>query len=141
LRGRGIGIEIDHLTDIWACGILLHQMICGRHLLLPNQLIGTAILERPMPSMAETAPPGVPRELIQVVDRCLRKVKDQRWQSAAELLTALEPFLPVSAGSSSRSTRGRTAIWRRSKRSGRRAGCAARARGDADDRGVRAIVD
>jgi serine/threonine protein kinase len=93
----GIGIEIDHLTDIWACGILLHRMICGRHPLHPldgNQLVVTAMLELPMPSMAEAAPTDVPRELIQIVDRCLLKLKDQRWQSAAELLAALELFLP-----------------------------------------------
>ncbi|MBA3499949.1 MAG: protein kinase, partial [Deltaproteobacteria bacterium] len=93
----GIGIEIDHLTDIWACGVLLHRMICGRHPLHPldgNQLVVTAMLELPMPSMAEAAPADVPRELIQVVDRCLLKIKEQRWQSAAELLKALEPFLP-----------------------------------------------
>jgi eukaryotic-like serine/threonine-protein kinase len=93
----GIGIEIDHLTDIWACGILLHRLICGRHPLHPldgNQLVVTAMLELPMPSMAEAAPTDVPRELIQVVDRCLLKLKEQRWQSAAELLAALELFLP-----------------------------------------------
>jgi serine/threonine protein kinase len=93
----GIGIEIDHLTDIWACGVLLYRMICGRHPLHPldgNQLVVTAMLELPMPSMAEAAPPDVPRELIQIVDRCLLKLKEQRWQSAAELLAALEPFLP-----------------------------------------------
>ena len=93
----GIGIEIDHLSDIWACGVLLHRMICGRHPLHPldgNQLVVTAMLELPMPSMAEAAPPGVPRELIQVVDRCLLKLKEQRWGSTAELLRALEPFLP-----------------------------------------------
>jgi len=93
----GIGIEIDHLTDIWACGVLLHRMICGRHPLHPldgNQLVVTAMLELPMPSMQEAAPPDVPRELIQIVDRCLLKMKEQRWQSADELLRALEPFLP-----------------------------------------------
>ncbi len=90
----GIGIEIDHRTDIWACGLLLHQMICGRHPLHPHQLLATAALEVPMPSMAEAAPPGVPRELVQIVDRCLLKAKEHRWQSAAELLAALEPFLP-----------------------------------------------
>ena len=74
----GIGIEIDHLTDIWACGVLLHRMICGRHPLHPldgNQLVVTAMLELPMPSMQEAAPPDVPRELIQIVDRCLLKLK------------------------------------------------------------------
>ncbi len=93
----GIGIEIDHLTDIWACGILLHRMICGKHPLHPldgNQLVVTAMLELPMPSMQEAAPIDVPRELIQIVDRCLLKGKEQRWQSAAELLHAIEPFLP-----------------------------------------------
>ena len=79
----GIGIEIDHRTDIWACGIMLFRMICGRHPLHPldgNQLVVTAMLELPMPSMAEAAPPDVPRELIQIVDRCLLKNKEQRWQ-------------------------------------------------------------
>jgi serine/threonine protein kinase len=93
----GIGIEIDHLTDVWASGILLYRMICGRHPLHPldgNQLMATAMLELPMPSMAVLAPPDVPRELVQIVDRCLMKGKPQRWQSAAELLEALQPFLP-----------------------------------------------
>jgi serine/threonine protein kinase len=88
----GIGIEIDHLTDVWACGILLHRMICGRHPLHPldgNQLVVTAKPDLPMPSMAEAAPSDVPRELIQIVDRCLLKNKEQRWQSAAELLSVL----------------------------------------------------
>src|SRR5262245_47382453 len=93
----GIGVEIDRLSDIWACGILLHRLICGRHPLHPldgNQLVVTAMLELPMPSMAEAAPADCPRELINIVDRCLFKMKEQRWQSAADLLRALEPFLP-----------------------------------------------
>ncbi|HEX5061653.1 MAG TPA: protein kinase [Kofleriaceae bacterium] len=93
----GIGIEIDRLSDIWACGVLLHRLITGRHPLHPldgNQLVVTAMLELPMPSMAEAAPPDCPRELITIVDRCLLKMKEQRPQSAAELLRALEPFLP-----------------------------------------------
>ncbi len=93
----GIGIEIDHLTDIWAAGVLLHRMICGRHPLHPldgNQLVVTAMLELPMPSMQEAAPPDVPRELIQIVDRALLKDKSLRWQSAAEMLAALQPFMP-----------------------------------------------
>jgi eukaryotic-like serine/threonine-protein kinase len=91
--GRGI----DHLTDVWACGIILFEMICGRHPLHPlegTQLIVTGMMELPMPSMAEAAPTDVPRELIQIIDRCLLKPKQQRWQSAGELLRAIERFLP-----------------------------------------------
>src|SRR5262249_38157002 len=29
------GSDVDHLTDIWACGILLYHMICGAHPLHP----------------------------------------------------------------------------------------------------------
>ena len=75
-------------------------MICGRHPLHPldgNQLVVTAMLELPMPSMAEAAPPDCPRELIQIVDRCLLKHKEQRWQSRASCSRALEPFLPGAA--------------------------------------------
>jgi eukaryotic-like serine/threonine-protein kinase len=93
----GIGVEIDHLTDIWACGILLYRMIAGRHPLAPldgHQLMVTAMLEMPMPSLLQAAPSDVPRELVEIVDRCLRKIKTDRWGSAAELLAALEQFLP-----------------------------------------------
>ena len=93
----GIGVEIDHLSDVWACGILLHRMICGRHPLHPldgNQLVVTAMLELPMPSMAEAAPSDCPRELVQIVDRCLLKFKEHRWPNVSELLRAIEKFLP-----------------------------------------------
>ena len=94
----GLEVDIDHRTDLWACGILLYRMICGQHPLHPlegNQLMSTAQLAVPMPSLAAAAPPEVPRELVEVVDRCLMKAKAQRWQSAGELLAALEPFLPA----------------------------------------------
>ena len=92
----GIGIEVDHRTDIWASGVLLYRMIAGRHPLYPldgNQLVVVAMLDRAMPSLRE-ASPDCPRELIDIVDRCLRKKKEERWDSAKELLRAIEPFLP-----------------------------------------------
>ncbi|HTJ41917.1 MAG TPA: protein kinase [Kofleriaceae bacterium] len=92
----GIGIEVDHRTDIWASGILLYRMIAGRHPLYPldgNQLVVVAMLDRAMPSLRE-ASPDCPRELIDIVDRCLRKKKEERWDSATSLLRAIEPFQP-----------------------------------------------
>jgi serine/threonine protein kinase len=92
----GIGIEIDHRTDVWATGIMLFRMITGKHPLAPlrgQQLIVTAVLNKPMPSINDAIrelPPG----LAQVVDQCLKKPKEQRFDTAADLLAALEPFLP-----------------------------------------------
>jgi Ca-activated chloride channel family protein len=96
-------LAIDPLTDIWACGILLYCMICGRHPLDPlagAQLRVTATRELPMPSMAGAAPADVPPRLIEIVDRCLRKDQAQRWQSAADLRAALDTLERSAPGGS-----------------------------------------
>jgi eukaryotic-like serine/threonine-protein kinase len=90
------GIEIDHRTDIWAVGIMLFRMLTGRHPLHPlrgQQLVITAMLDQPMPSVKESIS-GIPAGLADVIDRCLRKKKDERYGEVKELLRALEPFLP-----------------------------------------------
>ena len=92
----GIGVEIDHRTDIWAVGIMLFRMLAGKHPLDPlygPQLMVTAQLDEPMLRLGDLAP-DVPPDLAAVVDRCLLKYKDQRFPDAASLLRALEPFLP-----------------------------------------------
>ncbi|HEX2573343.1 MAG TPA: protein kinase [Polyangia bacterium] len=92
----GIGVEIDNRTDIWAVGIMLFWMIAGRHPLEPlqgMQLVATAMLDDPMPSLREIIP-DIDPGLAAVVDRCLRKHKDERFPDANALLQALEPFLP-----------------------------------------------
>ena len=92
----GIGVEIDHRTDIWACGVILFRLLAGKHPLSPlqgNQLVVTAMLDKPMPKLRE-AVSDVPQGLCDVVDRCLQKHKEYRFADARELLRALEPFLP-----------------------------------------------
>ena len=92
----GIGIEIDHRTDIWAMGILLYQLMAGQHPLHPlegHQLLVTAMLDQPMPKLREACP-DVPPGLADIVDRCLLKEKEERYATADRLLKALEAFLP-----------------------------------------------
>jgi serine/threonine protein kinase len=92
----GIGVPVDHRTDIWAVGIILFRMLAGRHPLDPlrgPQLVVTAELDTPMPKLRDVAP-DVPTELAAVVDCCLRKQRDERFPDALALLRALEPFLP-----------------------------------------------
>ena len=62
-----------------------------------------------MPSLRDARRPTCPRELADVVDRCLRKRKDERCPDALALLRALEPFLPGRYAARARaSTRART---------------------------------
>ncbi len=92
----GIGVSIDHRTDIWAVGIMLFRMLSGKHPLDPlrgPQLMVTGMLDEKMPRLHSMAP-DVPADLAAIVDRCLLKPKDERFPDAAALLRALEPFLP-----------------------------------------------
>jgi serine/threonine protein kinase len=85
---------IDHRTDFWAVGIMLFQMLAGRHPLPPDAPpVITAMMEEPMTKLRDVAP-EVPAGLAEVIDRCLMKKADDRYPDAAALLRALEPFQP-----------------------------------------------
>ena len=52
----GIGVDIDHRTDIWAVGIMLFRMLAGKHPLDPlrgPQLMVTAMLDEAMPRLRD----------------------------------------------------------------------------------------
>ncbi len=89
--------EIDHRADIWAVGIILWQLLAGRHPLDPltrEKLFAMAGMpEEPMPSIA-SAIPSLPSELERIVDRCLAKRVEDRHASARELLEALLKLIP-----------------------------------------------
>jgi serine/threonine protein kinase len=92
----GIGVEIDHRTDIWAVGVILFRLLAGKHPLAPlqgNQLVVTAMLDKPMPRLKE-AVSDVPQGLCDIVDRCLMKNKEERYKDAKDLTKALEAYLP-----------------------------------------------
>jgi hypothetical protein len=92
----GINVSIDHRTDIWTVGIMLYTMLAGQHPLGKNfeQLVMTALVDKPMPRLRDAAP-GIPTDLCDVIDKCLRKKKDERYADARALMRALEPFLPT----------------------------------------------
>ncbi len=97
-----LGIDaVDHRSDLWAVGIILFEMLAGKHPLHPitqARLVGAASAQgEPMPSLADEVA-GLPDRIVEIVTRCLAKPKAQRYASAAELLADLEPFLPARAG-------------------------------------------
>ncbi len=95
-----LGVDIDHRADLWAVGIMLFEMVTGRHP-LPHvqgwQLgMNVSTLDEPMPSV-RAASASVPDELAAVIDRCLAKPVDARMHTAQALLDALEPLQPTRA--------------------------------------------
>ena len=82
------GQDADSRSDIFSFGLVLYEMLTGKRAFegsSPASVIA-AIMERPAPSIADVAPPALDR----VLQKCLAKDPDNRWQSARDLKDELE---------------------------------------------------
>ena len=84
------GAAIDHRADIFAFGVLLYEMITGSRAFTADTAaeVMTAILKNDPPEL----PSEIPAGLRQIVNRCLEKTPEQRFQSAQDLAFALRHF-------------------------------------------------
>jgi serine/threonine-protein kinase len=80
----------DHRSDLFAVGVLLHEMLSGAKPFGGKSV--TAILRNIVSKPPADLPTDLPRGLGQVILTALAKEPDQRYQTAGELALALEPF-------------------------------------------------
>lgn len=84
------GKEVDARTDIFACGAVLYEMTTGRRAFEgKSQASLIAAIMESRPPAIDTLRPESPPLLNRLIEKCLAKNPDERWQSAADLATAL----------------------------------------------------
>jgi serine/threonine protein kinase/CheY-like chemotaxis protein len=82
--------SVDHRTDLWAVGLILHELVTGRHPLAPFdevKLRRVADLDVPMPRLINVKSDMI--GLAKIINDCLEKRKELRI-STTDLLGRLE---------------------------------------------------
>jgi len=80
--------DIDHRSDIFSLGSVMYEMLSGQRAFEAESSLETmsAILQRVPPDLA----PNIPAVLSAVVDRCMEKDPNDRFDSARDVSFALE---------------------------------------------------
>jgi serine/threonine protein kinase len=92
------GSPVDYRTDIYSLGLMLYEMFTGKPAFSAENSIAVALKQmREEPAPPRTVDPSIPVPIERIILKCLEKVPAKRFQTVAELESALQT--PSSAAS------------------------------------------
>ena len=93
------GREVDARTDIFAFGVVVYEMVCGRRPFAGDSRASlmAAIVAAEPPSLSSLQPQA-PAALERLILRCLAKDPDDRWQTARDLAAELRWIAEAGSG-------------------------------------------
>jgi len=84
------GLEVDARADIFSFGVLLYMMLTGRFPFRGEHAAGIMYsIMNESPEELEHLMPNAPRELSHIIQRCLEKKRENRYQEMKEIVVEL----------------------------------------------------
>jgi serine/threonine protein kinase len=87
------GSPVDYRTDIYSLGLMLYEMFTGKPAFSAENAIAVALKQmREAPPPPHDIDPNIPVHIERAILKCLEKAPDNRFQSVAELESAVQLF-------------------------------------------------
>jgi Flp pilus assembly protein TadD/TolB-like protein len=84
------GRKLGPATDVYALGIVIYELVTGKHPFSSSSPIGAAILRGRRPCLASSVQRGLPRRLDEIICKCLEFEVERRYPSAKEVAEDLQ---------------------------------------------------